>query len=369
MARRILRELKLDKIAAVDRPCQEGATMTIMKRAPEKTPMDTAKIAKDMYGIMSSSGNPPGARSFADLIAATEECRRQSAVSQELWPYFDALTDSLRSIVADATMDEPGKINAMRQSIDQFTAAVVSAVPDAEAEIEKLFTDPALSGVFLAGNQAGDHVSKGDTQMSDDIKKVADLEKAVTDLTKRAEKAEADLVKANEATAELTKAADIAKNDEVLKVGETEVRKSAVGEASFAFMKAQQAEIAKARDETDMERLTKRASDELGQLPGETIAKAKVLKAINAMSAEDKAVLDTMLKAGQAAIAKGFTKFGVGHGAPDAGDPEGKLEAMAKAKAEKDNVPYPAAYDRVLKSAEGAALYAEMRNARMNAAE
>jgi len=35
MVNRIMRALRLDKIAVVDRPCQEGATMTIMKRAAE----------------------------------------------------------------------------------------------------------------------------------------------------------------------------------------------------------------------------------------------------------------------------------------------------------------------------------------------
>jgi hypothetical protein len=368
MAKRVMRAFKIDEISGVDRPAQQGARVAIMKRNAVPAPA-TEAIAKGIYdAVSSSSGNPPGARSFADLIAATEECQRQSAVSQELWPYFDALTDSIRSIVADQTMDEPGKINAIRQSIDQFTTAVTAAVPDAEDEIEKLFTDPAASGVFYAG-LTGPTDNTGEPDMSDLEKKVGDLTSQVADLTKRAEKAEADLAKANASVADLTKAADITKNDEVLKVGETEVRKSAVGEANFAFMKAQQAEITKARDETEMERLTKRASDELGQLPGEPIAKAKALKAVNGMPAEEKATIETMLKAGQAAIAKGFTKFGVGHGAPDAGDPEGKLEAMAKAKAEKENVPYATAYDKVLKSAEGAALYGEMRNARMNAAE
>lgn len=36
MARRILRSIQLDKIAAVDRPCQEGAVVAILKRAPEE---------------------------------------------------------------------------------------------------------------------------------------------------------------------------------------------------------------------------------------------------------------------------------------------------------------------------------------------
>lgn len=363
MAKRIMRAFRIDEISGVDRPAQEHAKVVIQKRNADAPAPATEALAKGLYDVMSSSGNPPGARSFSDLIAATEECRRQSAVSQELWPYFDALTDSVRSIVADATMDEPGKINAIRQSIDQFTAAVVSAVPDAEAEIEKLFTDPAKSGVFLAGNPAGDHVSKGDNQMSDDIKKVADLEaqvatltKSVTDLTKAKDEAEAK-------AADLAKAADIAKNDEVLKVGETEVRKSAVGEATFAMFKAQQADLQKARDETDMAILTKRAGDELGQLPGEAIAKAKVLKAINGMSAEDKAVLDTMLKAGQAAIAKGFQKFGVVSGGANADNPTAKLDTLAKAKAEKDSISFAKAYTAVLDTEEGKRLYAESRTA------
>lgn len=367
MAKRIMRAFKIDEISGVDRPAQEHAKMVIMKRNAAAPKPATEQLAKDMYGIMSSSGNPPGAKSFSDLIAATEECRRQSEVSQELWPYFDALSDSIRSIVADNTMDEPGKINAIRQSIDQFTTAVTAAVPDAEAEIEKLFTDPASSGVFLAGIPAGDHVSKKETPMSDEPKKVADLEKAVAELTA----ANVTLTKAkDEAEAkvtDLTKAADIAKNDEVLKVGETEVRKSAVGDATFAMFKAQQADLQKAKDETEMVTLQKRAETELGQLPGETVAKAKVLKAIAKMSDEDKAVLDTMLKAGQAAIAKGFAKFGVVNGGVNGDNPEAKLETLAKARATKDGISYAKAYTAVLDTDEGKQLYADSKESRKTA--
>lgn len=428
MAKRILRELKLDKIAAVDFPCQEGAVMTIMKRdftaderqamadkgeamadgsypianaadlenaiqsfgrakdkaavkahikrrakalgAEDKLPeaWSSAAVAKSIYGAISSNDQPTGAQSFADLIAAQEEQQRQCDVSQELWPYFDALTNSIRSIVADITLDEPAKINAIRQSIDQFTTAVTDAVPDAEEEVEKLFADPAASGVFYAGSP-GSTVNKGESDMTDLEKKVGDLTSQVADLTKRAEKAEADLAKANTdlttekaKVADLAKAADIAKNDEVLKVGETEVRKSAVGEASFAFMKAQQAEIQKARDEADMERLQKRAETEIGHLPGEPIAKAKVLKAIGGMGEEDRKVLDAMLKAGEAAVAKGFTTFGVKPGTPvGSDDPTAKLDGLAKARAAKDGTTYAKAYDEVLKTDEGRALYDQSR--------
>ena len=38
MKRRILKDFELSRIAAVDRPCQEHAKMTIMKRAPVSPP-------------------------------------------------------------------------------------------------------------------------------------------------------------------------------------------------------------------------------------------------------------------------------------------------------------------------------------------
>jgi hypothetical protein len=36
MTKRVLKQIRLDKIAAVDRPCQEHAVVSILKRAPEK---------------------------------------------------------------------------------------------------------------------------------------------------------------------------------------------------------------------------------------------------------------------------------------------------------------------------------------------
>lgn len=47
--KRILREIKLDKIAAVDAPCQEPATMTIMKRRPDA---DDPEVEKGMQKLM-----------------------------------------------------------------------------------------------------------------------------------------------------------------------------------------------------------------------------------------------------------------------------------------------------------------------------
>lgn len=47
MKRRILEDLKITEISGVDRPCQEGAIVTLMKRAPDpKTDTLSARLAK-----------------------------------------------------------------------------------------------------------------------------------------------------------------------------------------------------------------------------------------------------------------------------------------------------------------------------------
>jgi hypothetical protein len=48
MARRILKEIRLDRIAAVDRPCQEGAVVTILKRAADEADEAFAKRIADL---------------------------------------------------------------------------------------------------------------------------------------------------------------------------------------------------------------------------------------------------------------------------------------------------------------------------------
>jgi hypothetical protein len=261
----------------------------------------------------------------------------------------------------------------------------------------------AGDGIITAGDLTGDPVDKGkDSQMSDELKKVADLEKAVAELTKsnaeivkRAEKAEADLVKANSLTpaeqnfASGLNAGDKAKfmaseaderKTQMSKAAEAdaEVYKSADGQVfrksddprlvAMAKRADESEKLAKAeRDAREMGEFTKRAETELTQLPGEVVAKAKVLKAIAKMSDEDKAVLDTMLKAGRDAIAKGFQKFGVVNGGIDGDNPEAKLQTLAKAKAAKDGTSYEKAYSAVLDTDEGKQLYADSKESRKSA--
>ena len=223
-----------------------------------------------------------------------------------------------------------------------------------------------------AGGPAGDPLSNKETDMTEDAKKVADLQAQITDLTKRAEAADkraadagtslADVTKrAEKAEADLatvTKAKETVEKDEVIKVGEIEVKKSAVGDATFAVIKAQQAEIVKERDARELVELTKRAETEYASLPGEPVAKAKVLKAMAGLGEEDRTALDVMLKAGQAAMDERMAERGTAAGKP-VGSAEEELDKLAATYAVENKVNKAAAYMKVLETAEGSKLYSK----------
>lgn len=108
-----------------------------------------------------------------------------------------------------------------------------------------------------------------------------------------------------------------ASDEELVVEGQT-ILKSKVGDAQFAIFKAQADRLKKAEDDIAKERtarenavLAKRATEELPHFGGEDSAKAAVLKAVDSIEDEDvRKSLTEMLKAGNAAIGAGFTKFG-----------------------------------------------------------
>src|SRR4051812_31698118 len=54
MAKRIMHELNLKRIAAVDRPCQEGATAMILKRAPDGRYLAKGKDAPALHADLTA---------------------------------------------------------------------------------------------------------------------------------------------------------------------------------------------------------------------------------------------------------------------------------------------------------------------------
>lgn len=224
---------------------------------------------------------------------------------------------------------------------------------------------PGSKGADPAYREEGADVEDEEDNMPDETKKVADLEKQVavlteqkSDLEKALSAQEAKTAAAEAKVAEITKARDVAASDEVLKVGDVEVRKSAVGDATFSVIKAQQAQIQKERDERELLELTKRAEADYGSLPGEPIAKAKALMAMTRLPEAERTALEAMLKSGNVALSKSYAPLPGGRAAPAiSGNADEKLNALAKAKAEKESVNFYKAYQDVLETDEGRELY------------
>jgi cation transport regulator ChaB len=366
----------------------------VKKAAPALDEALIDRIAKAFYGYASPSGGGDGenkgARSFNELIAQREEAQRECEINEEIWPLFSSLEDSIRSVIADESVDDNSKLMLIRQSVEQFMIAMALAVPEAlaEAELNKLLKAiPALAGAIESGEPGSPRPDHGGIMPSDLEKKVADLESQIATSKTALETASKSLQDANTKVTELTtklsetetakaavakelddlkKAAETAKTDEVITIPDPadvtksiELRKSEVGSASFAFAKAQQSRLDKAESDRTEVVFAKRAETEIGALPGDATMKGKVLKAVEEIADEKvRGAAIAALKAGNAALKSGFRPAGYDGGdAPSGDSAEAKLDAMAKAHAEKNGVSFAKAYTVVIDTPEGRELY------------
>lgn len=343
--KRIMRAFKMSEISAVTVPAQEGALKAIIKVRDDGPDYETLFKAY----LEASTGENAGPKSFSDLIAAQDAKEKRWEIDEELWPMFDALRESLSSIACSAGMDTAGKISQMQTSIEQFAAAIRERFPEMEAEVEKLLNrdDPFGAIVKAVRGTGGADVGTKETPMTD-VKKTAELEAQVAELTKKLDAANASIEK--------MKADEIAKNDETIEVGGAAIKKSAIGAEAFALLKKQAEDVAKAKEAAEMASFEKVAKDEYGNLPGEDLAKAKVLRAVAKMDDETKSELEKMLKAANAAMKKHFDPAGKDGGGEFA-KAEDELEAMAKTYAAENKVSIVKARVDVLDTPRGRELY------------
>lgn len=151
---------------------------------------------------------------------------------------------------------------------------------------------------------------------------------------------------------------DTAKSaDEVVKINGAEIRKSAVGAATFEVLKAQQATIAKQAEDAEVAKFeTLAKSADFEALPGEVTAKGAALRAIDALPEVVKAAITSMLKAGSEAMkarhAPAAAKVDLeGMSAQD------KLDSLSKAYAKEHNCSVESAMVKVMETPDGAELY------------
>lgn len=395
--RRVMEDFEIDEISAVDRPAQKHARMTIIKNESGKTMFDDGVIDVILTDLSKRYIDPAeGAKPLQDFLQENVKERQFWDQVEKYSPTINALDSSLRSIVGDSTISDESKMGMMRKSIEEFMLAVQNISSEQSETLQKAFVAKGENEMKTAeqlqkevddlSKKLDEATKKLNASASAEVSKLADLEKSVKELEEKLKKAETDrteaLAKAQEAdllakmsedekTAMADMEAEEAKkflnstpaerrktmkkreeNDEVLKVGDAQIRKSAVGDAAFSVFKAQQERIEKAEETARIEKaarehaeFTKRAADELTHFTGEVDVKAKVLKAVSEISDEStRTALSTMLKSGNGALKAAFDS--IGH-------KDGKGNPVNKADAEKftKRVSEIASRDKITQSA------------------
>lgn len=257
MAKRILTGLRLDKIAAVDRPCQEHATMTIMKRDDAGSPgtttdersvsmSDLEKKVGELEGkiaeLTKSLETSTSALAVADAMAKMsdkDKAHLEGLKDEEAKKAFLAMTPDARSAVVDkaAEADEVVKIDGrdIRKSlVGADTFAVMKAQADriakAEDDIRKERDERIMSDLRKRADDEFGHVPGSTDERADMLKAMAGMtdpvRKSFEAVFKVAEEAHKgafvergsrggnpDLKKSGDAF--LAKAAEIAKRDNI----------------------------------------------------------------------------------------------------------------------------------------------------------
>lgn len=337
--RRNLKNLRLRAIAVVDNPCQEHAKALVIKSAPSLEEMSLATLEPFIKYICENDG----AHSFSEVLS-------ENKFSQDVWPCVDALSQSIRSIVGDGSLTGGEREAKISASVEQFLTSVRDISPEVSKQLEPLLVrkrdDPMPKTVEELEKQVGEltgQLTSANALVASEKARADAAEKAKTDAMSDKDKAEAECKTA--------KAALAAATEEVLKVGEIEVKKSEVGEAQFNLTKGLQSEAT-------MARLEKRATEEFPQVVGTAAEKALVLKAIEGKPEDDptRKALEAILTAAQKMTAAGFGRIGgqggveptvkAAQGTFDAKvseiqkrDSIGRSKAMSKARSE-----FPAEY-------------------------
>lgn len=366
-----LRKLKLGELSLVDKGANQHAAVTIFKRATDPLAETIAKF----YG----EEKPVKAKDFSELLASNESREKLWEVREELYPLFNALQDSVNTILSDDSVTMAEKMPRIERNVSDFLVAVRDKMPDVEEELMKFFNE--LTAEALGTIAKTEESQMANTKTVEDVTKTLDETTAkLAEVTAKLEKAEALAKMSDGEKAYMAKMSEdekaafmamspadrakkmegVKKNDETITVGGETVSKSAVGDEQFAVLKrlaTAETEIAKVREEAEIARLEKRAADEFANLPGTDTEKARVLKAIGALGEAEKASLEVVMKIANEANAKAFETVGKKAGEVE-NSPEAKLEKRAREIAADRKVSFEKGY--VIALEEDPTLYNEV---------
>lgn len=279
--RRILNELTLTKIAAVDYPCQEHALAAIIKSKNHSGDEPGKKAG--------TSGGPDNTEILMSVI--TKALGLPDNASEETVAAELAKRDAVAKAATDATTAAAAKL----------------------AEVEKALAEQAI---FVA---------------------MSDVEKAFHADLKKSDAPAAEAFLKMSADDKKKKMKDDNDGDETMKMAGVTVSKRAVGETAFAVMKAQQEQIDKQAasilkaEEAALEGTIKAdIAKNFSHVAGTEAEKVALLKAINALPEAVQKAQRAIMLSNEALAKAAFTMTGQGGGAePEAGTAEAEVEKRA----------------------------------------
>lgn len=370
---------------------QEITNLSLKKLSNVTRPAHGPALAQ----IIKSDDDAAVKGAFRDIMEAIE-------IDQDidrLWDMHHILRDALFCIWHDTTLDENDRRAKMQETISEYLNAVATithGMAKAEADDELFKSDEFLNAVkhidpvtgqWKKQDKEQDKMSKELQTKVDGLQKALDRAEAIVKMT-AAERTffdgidntdgqEAFIIAdttTRQALIDSAAAAEAAIKaaDEVVIVGETEIKKSVVGDSVFVTIKAQQEQIkadaeklAKAEAEKVRAELVKEAGEMFTNLAGSDDEKADILEVVRTMDDAKQARTIEMLKAASVAM-KGITTE-EGHtdtnveknaGKSDIEKADAKLDTLAKAH-QKDNpgLTKAQAYKAVLNTPEGQEIY------------
>jgi hypothetical protein len=308
---------------------------------------------------------------FDEIAAERQAMEAAYRISDDVWTKWNDLQTSFGTIACDDSMSAEEKIASMKASLKQFIGALED-YPDVEkALLERISESPALAALKVG------EPDETEPQEEDSSMTLAELQKAhdklaadLEAMTKKASDSDTALATITKAHAEaeakikdMEKAAEVAKGDETVQIGDQIVKKSAVGDTAFAIIKSQVEQVRIEREKVEKIGFEKAAETDYGNLPGEPVAKGLVLKHVADMPEEARKTLESMLKAGNAAMRKNaMSERDQAGGAPASADSaQGQLDALISKHAEDHKVSLGEASRAVLNTPEGTRLHSEAR--------
>jgi hypothetical protein len=394
--RRIFVDFDIDFISTVDWPAQEGALISVVKSAKGAV----LYIAKNSY-LTSEEDGHQHVVTLGDYHVSEDGSRGWTSYStsegEDNGHSHDFVIDLESGAITIAstnghghTIDAKAKIQGSTPELADGTQVLARAPNvDGDAVLDAVIKSrragprdtPRVHGAGQISKTGLASTTKERDMDPEQLKKeIADLKKRNEELSQIAEMGDAErsyfkslgkrdqetfLAKSQrERDAEVKKADDddiLYKCDDGVSVirkrdGEVAARHARRADEAYALAK-------KNADAAEAAAFEKRADVELKSYPGKSSQRAALLKAAEGIADEPtrKAAL-AALAAGEKALAKAFVRKGrnvVDDPASASDDPTRQLDELAKKYAKENKVSIHKAYDEVLKTEEGADLYAE----------